>query len=225
MPNMLRGRSNRHGGLTTRGWLPTSRQAAFFSQAPQASTVGAADSGRTADSVMAKEAVEKACSTRPVQVQRATSAASAALACASSASSCCTRWRKSRFGAGLGMVRVVVARGMVQPVKPLAHALARGGRELDDLYGRVHAPRQLDAAGHVKLHMRQQVDLVEDHQLRRGKHVGVLERFVFAFGDRQDGHFGRLAQVPHGGAHQVADVFDEQQAVIGVGVPWSWSPP
>ncbi len=60
--------------------------------------------------------------------------------------------------------------------------------------------------------MRQQVDFVEHHERSRRKHVGVFQRFVVALGHRQNDHLGRLAQVPKGGAHKVAHVFNEQQA-------------
>ncbi|MCY1359330.1 hypothetical protein D9M69_458940 [compost metagenome] len=61
--------------------------------------------------------------------------------------------------------------------------------------------------------MRKQIGLVQDHELRSREHVGVLERLVFALGDREDGDLGRFAQVPHRGADQVAHVLDEEQAV------------
>jgi len=116
------------------------------------------------------------------------------------------------FGRRFVVVVVPSTHGVVQPVQPGVHALACGGRELEDLDGGVHTSGQLDAARDVELHVRQQVGLVEDHQLRGREHVGVLQRLVLALGHRQDRNLGGFAQVPHGGADQVADVLDEQQA-------------
>src|SRR5574340_282849 len=45
-------------------------------------------------------------------------------------------------------------------------------------------------------------------------HIGIFERFVFAFGDGQDRDLVRFTQIEAGRAHQVADVFDQQQAVV-----------
>ena len=111
---------------------------------------------------------------------------------------------------------VVVAQLVLKPVQPVVKAGAGGGRHLQHLDAGVDAPRQLDAARHVELHMRQQVDLVQDHEPGGGEHVGVLERLVLALGDGQDRHLGALTQIPQRRADQVADIFDEQQAGSGV---------
>ena len=42
----------------------------------------------------------------------------------------------------------------------------------------------------------------------------IFQRFVFTFGDGKHGHFMALAEVEAGRADQVADVFNEQNAVI-----------
>ena len=112
---------------------------------------------------------------------------------------------------------MVVVAGQ-QPVQPRAHALTRGGRQLNDVNPGVDAAGKCLAARHVERQVRQQVHLVQNHQFGGGKHVGVFEGLVFALGDGQDGDLGPLTQVPHGGAHQVAHVFDEQEGGRSVGV-------
>ena len=78
--------------------------------------------------------------------------------------------------------------------------------------------RTSDSASCVKTYVRQKVDLVEDHEACRRKHVGILERLVLAFRHGKDGHLGLLAEVPEGRAHEVADVLDEQQGAGGMGL-------
>ena len=49
------------------------------------------------------------------------------------------------------------------------------------------------------------------------KHVRVLERLVVALRHGQDDDLVRLAQIERRRAHQIADVLDQQQAVVGEG--------
>lgn len=44
----------------------------------------------------------------------------------------------------------------------------------------IHLSRIIDTALQIEIEMRQQVRLVEEHQIGRGEHVGIFERFVFA---------------------------------------------
>lgn len=45
-------------------------------------------------------------------------------------------------------------------------------------------------------------------------HVGVFERLVVAFGDREHRHFMRFAEIKFGRADEVADVFDKDDRVF-----------
>ena len=60
--------------------------------------------------------------------------------------------------------------------------------------------------------MRREVDLVQNHEVRCREHVGVLERLVLSFSDRQHDHLVRLAEVERRRTDQIADVLDEQEA-------------
>ena len=73
----------------------------------------------------------------------------------------------------------------------------------------------LQAAFDVEAKVRQQIHLVEEHEPCRPEHVGILERLVFALGDREHDDLRRLAEIEAGWTNQVSDVFDEQHAVIG----------
>ncbi len=100
------------------------------------------------------------------------------------------------------------------PVQPGAHAVAGGGRDAED--GQVG----IDAAGigfgqvGVEAEVGQQVALVEQHDVGRGEHVGILERLVLALGDRQDGDLVVFAEVEGGRADEVADVLDQEQRFV-----------
>ena len=63
----------------------------------------------------------------------------------------------------------------------------------------------------VEVEVRQQVDLVDQHQLAGAEHQRVLERLVLALGDRGDHDPRVLADVELGRADEVADVLDHQQ--------------
>ena len=99
-----------------------------------------------------------------------------------------------------------------EPSPPLRDAFAGGCRHAD------RANRGIDAAGiflalvEVELDVGREVDLVDDHQIGRGKHVGIFKRLVVAFGDGNDHHLVRFAEIKLGRAHEVADVFDENKA-------------
>ncbi len=112
------------------------------------------------------------------------------------------------------MLGQLVALAGAHPVQPRRHPLAAAGRQAQDLQVGVHPPRVIHTAVHIKIHVRQQVDLVQQHQAGCGEHIGIFQRFVLAFGHRQDNHLGRFAEVEIGRTNQIADVFDEQNATF-----------
>ena len=59
--------------------------------------------------------------------------------------------------------------------------------------------------------MRQQVDLVDHHELAGAEHERVLQRLVLALGDGRDHHALVLADVELGRADEVADILDHEQ--------------
>ena len=63
----------------------------------------------------------------------------------------------------------------------------------------------------VEVQVREQVDLVDQHQLAGAEHQRVLERLVLALGDRGDHHPRVLADPELGRADEVADVLDHEQ--------------
>ena len=63
----------------------------------------------------------------------------------------------------------------------------------------------------VDIDMRQQVDLVDDHQLTRAEHQRIFECLVFAFSDGRDHHPMIFADAKLGGTDEIADVFDHEQ--------------
>ena len=75
--------------------------------------------------------------------------------------------------------------------------------------------RAFSRPGRRRSRGRQEVALVEQHDVGGLEHVGVFEGFVLALGDREDGHLVVFPQVEGGGADQVADVFDEKQRFLG----------
>ena len=66
-----------------------------------------------------------------------------------------------------------------------------------------------------KSRKRQQVALVEEHEVGGGEHVRVLERLVLALGRGKHHHLVRLPQVEGGRADEVAHVLDHQHRVVG----------
>ena len=98
------------------------------------------------------------------------------------------------------------------PVKPVGHAGTALGREVDVLDGGVDAARQGDGAVGIEIDVLEQVDLAQDHEVGGGEHVGVFDRLVVAFGDRQNDDLERLAEIEGGRANQIADVLDEHDA-------------
>ena len=100
----------------------------------------------------------------------------------------------------------------LDPGEPGRHSLAGARRDGEDLQAGIDPQRIRHAGGDVELEMRQQVALVQQHEVGGGEHVGILQRLVLAFGDRQHHHLVRLAEVEGGRADQVADILDEQQA-------------
>lgn len=91
------------------------------------------------------------------------------------------------------------------------HAGAGAGRDRQYVDGRIDAPGEPDAGSDIEIEMRQQIRLVEQHQVRCGEHVGIFERLVLALRDRQHDHLVCLAQVEGGGTDEVADTLDEEK--------------
>ncbi len=73
---------------------------------------------------------------------------------------------------------------------------------------RVHLAGVLRGALEVEVHVRQQVDLVQQHQIGGTEHVRILERLVLALGGREHHHAAPLPQVEQRRAHEVAHVLD-----------------
>jgi len=86
------------------------------------------------------------------------------------------------------------------------------GDEDDD--ARAYAASILLAFLDIEISVRQQVDLVEQHDGRVMEHLGVLERFVFPFGDGKNDDLVVFSQVEGGRADQIADIFDQQYVKI-----------
>ena len=63
----------------------------------------------------------------------------------------------------------------------------------------------------IEIQVRQQVDLVDQHELAGPEHQRVLQRLVLALGHRAHHHARILADAKLGRAHEVADVLDDQQ--------------
>jgi hypothetical protein len=89
------------------------------------------------------------------------------------------------------------------------------GRDLED------PDRGVDPAGKgfaprdIEIDMRQQIDLVEEHQIGMVKHGRVFQRFVLSLGHTQHHHFVMLAEIEGRGADQVTDVLDKQDIQTG----------
>lgn len=101
-----------------------------------------------------------------------------------------------------------------QPGEPLLHAFAAGGGDKNNFNMRIDLAGAGRAPLNVEIEIRQQVDFVEQHQAGGGEHMRILQRFVFAFGDRQHRHLMALAEIKAGRADRVADVFDKQNAAV-----------
>ena len=70
----------------------------------------------------------------------------------------------------------------------------------------IYAARVIEAGLHVEVYMREQVRLIEQHQLCRAEHVRVFQRFVLSFSHGQDHDFGCLAKIEQRRAYEIADV-------------------
>ena len=88
------------------------------------------------------------------------------------------------------------------PVRPLTTIVGHVGMHLVD-------PVQQQVE--VDVEVRQQVDLVHDHEVAGAEHERVLERLVLALRDRRDHHARVLADAELGRADEVADVLDHEQ--------------
>ena len=66
-----------------------------------------------------------------------------------------------------------------------------------------------DTAFEIETDMRQQIDLVDQHQPAGAEHVRIFGRLVLALGYRQHHHLGPLAEIEQCRAYQVADVLDQ----------------
>ncbi|CAO5228493.1 hypothetical protein FAGKG844_110090 [Frankia sp. AgKG'84/4] len=63
--------------------------------------------------------------------------------------------------------------------------------------------------------MWQQVDLVDEHEIRRTKHHRILQRLFFALGHSEDHRSQILAHHELRGTHQIADVLDDDEVEFG----------
>ena len=81
-------------------------------------------------------------------------------------------------------------------------------------HARVHRVEVVEEPVEVEVEVRQQVDLVDQHQLAGAEHQRVLERLLLALGDRGDHDPRVLADPELGRADEVADVLDHQQVDV-----------
>ena len=96
-------------------------------------------------------------------------------------------------------------------VAPRVDALAGARADEHALDVGVHRVEVVQEALEVEVEVRQQVDLVDQHELAGAEHQRVLQRLVLALGDRGDHHARVLADAELGRADEVADVLDDQQ--------------
>src|SRR5580692_3691598 len=98
-----------------------------------------------------------------------------------------------------------------KPVEPFIETRARCSGRLDDFDFRMNTPRILARELRLERYVRQQIDFVQNHQLRFTKDAGVLQRLVFAFRDAEHNHLRVFAEIVAGGADQVTYVLDKQE--------------
>src|SRR6476659_2765328 len=101
-----------------------------------------------------------------------------------------------------------------QPLEPLIDATLRSDRGTHDPDGWVDPLGQFDGRRRVEVHMRHQIELAEDHNVSRGKGIRVLDGFVGSLGHGQNDDTLRLAEVETCGTHEVADVLNEENAML-----------
>ena len=75
----------------------------------------------------------------------------------------------------------------------------------------VHRSREAQTRFKIKVYVGNKIDLVDEDEPGRGEHVRVLERLVLTLGHRDHDDFAVLTEIEERRAHQIADVFDEQQ--------------
>ena len=97
-----------------------------------------------------------------------------------------------------------------QPGVPVLQALSLGAGHLEDRQVLVEAARKGHCALHVKVHVGEQIHLVQHKGLGKIEEEGVFFRLVVAFGHGEDAHLGVLAQIEFRGADKVAHIFDEE---------------
>src|ERR1700753_4276373 len=98
-----------------------------------------------------------------------------------------------------------------KPAEPLVEAGPCQGGRFNDFDFRVNLPCVLSRQFGLERDVRQQIDLVQDHQLRFTTDHWVFQRLVFAFGGAQHDDLGILAEIVARGTDQVADVLNKQQ--------------
>ena len=99
----------------------------------------------------------------------------------------------------------------IQPSEPFRQSLARLAGYSNDVDVAVDAAGILFGDANIEWHVGQQIDLVQDQQLRLEKDRGVFERLVFSLRDAENHKFCRFAQIVARRTDEVADVFDQQQ--------------
>lgn len=102
-----------------------------------------------------------------------------------------------------------------QPAVPRRHPLPAPAGNLEDGDGRVDPAGHLPALGHVKIHVGEEVHLVEKHDIGGMEHLGVLERLVLPLGYGEDHHLVVLPQVEGSWTDQVPHILDEEEVQVG----------
>ena len=78
----------------------------------------------------------------------------------------------------------------------------------------MHGVEVVEELVQVEVEMREQVDLVDQHELAGPEHQRVLRRLLLALGDRGDHDPGVLADSELRGTDEVADVLDHEEVDV-----------
>src|SRR5579883_2314341 len=104
---------------------------------------------------------------------------------------------------------------VLEPRQPGLQPVWLGAADAQDFHARVNATGVLLGGLEIEGNIRQQIDFAEDQQLRLEEDRGIFEGLVIAFGHAQDHDLRGLAQVVAGRAHEVPDIFNEQDVEAG----------
>ncbi len=97
----------------------------------------------------------------------------------------------------------------VQPMKPLVEAFARPRGESNGFDFRVDLAGVFEGEVGIELDVRKQVGFGKEHERGAVENAGILEGFVFAFGDAQENDFCGFAEVIAGRTNEVANIFHQ----------------